>query len=29
MCIVFVAAQAGLFDVEAHPDTLLLQLEVK
>ncbi|WIM94134.1 hypothetical protein ACTOB_006135 [Actinoplanes oblitus] len=29
MCIVFVAARAGLFDVEAHPDTLLLQLEVK
>ncbi|BCY12825.1 hypothetical protein L3i22_079130 [Actinoplanes sp. L3-i22] len=28
-CIVFVASQAGLFDVEAHPDTLLLQLEVK
>jgi hypothetical protein len=29
MCVVFVASQAGLFDVEAHPDTLLLQLEVK
>ncbi len=29
MCIVFVASQSGLFDVEAHPDTLLLQLEVK
>ncbi|GIF03976.1 hypothetical protein [Actinoplanes siamensis] len=29
MCIVFVASRAGLFDVEAHPDTLLLQLEVK
>ncbi|AEV86439.1 hypothetical protein ACWT_5422 [Actinoplanes sp. SE50] len=28
-CIVFVASQAGLFDVEAHPDTLLLQLEVQ
>lgn len=28
-CIVFVASQSGLFDVEAHPDTLLLQLEVK
>ncbi|WP_157441217.1 hypothetical protein [Actinoplanes awajinensis] len=28
-CIVFVASRAGLFDVEAHPDTLLLQLEVK
>ncbi|MFI1993603.1 hypothetical protein [Actinoplanes sp. NPDC020271] len=29
MCVVFVASRAGLFDVEAHPDTLLLQLEVK
>jgi hypothetical protein len=28
-CIVFVASQAGLFDVEAHPDTLLLQLQVQ
>ncbi|MEV6342714.1 hypothetical protein [Actinoplanes sp. NPDC051851] len=28
-CILFVADRAGLFDVEAHPDTLLLQLEVK
>ncbi|GAA4587678.1 hypothetical protein BJY16_008302 [Actinoplanes octamycinicus] len=28
-CIVFVASRAGLFDVEAHPETLLLQLEVK
>lgn len=28
-CIVFVASQSGLFDVEAHPDTLLLQFEVK
>ncbi|WP_285553871.1 hypothetical protein [Actinoplanes regularis] len=29
MCVVFVASRPGLFDVEAHPDTLLLQLEVK
>jgi hypothetical protein len=28
-CVSFVADRAGLFDVEAHPDTLLLQLEVK
>jgi hypothetical protein len=28
-CISFVADQAGLFDVEAHPDTLLIQLEVR
>ncbi|GIF14513.1 hypothetical protein [Actinoplanes teichomyceticus] len=28
-CVVFVASRPGLFDVEAHPDILLLQLEVK
>ena len=28
-CVSFVADRAGLFDVEAHPDTLLLQLEVR
>jgi hypothetical protein len=28
-CASFVADRAGLFDVEAHPDTLLLQLEVR
>jgi hypothetical protein len=28
-CVSFVADQAGLFDVEAHPDTLLVQLEVR
>ena len=28
-CVSFVAGRAGLFDVEAHPDTLLLQLEVR
>lgn len=28
-CVSFVADRAGLFDVEAHPDTLLLQLEVE
>ena len=28
-CVLFVADRAGLFDVEAHPETLLLQLEVR
>ncbi|MEU4240212.1 hypothetical protein [Actinoplanes sp. NPDC026619] len=28
-CVTFTADLAGLFDVEAHPDTLLLQLEVR
>jgi hypothetical protein len=28
-CTQFVADRVGLFDVEAHPDTLLLQLEVR
>jgi hypothetical protein len=28
-CVSFVADRAGLFDVEAHPDTLLVQLEVR
>lgn len=28
-CVSFVADRPGLFDVEAHPDTLLLQLEVR
>jgi hypothetical protein len=28
-CVSFVADMAGLFDVEAHPDTLLVQLEVR
>ena len=28
-CVSFLADRAGLFDVEAHPDTLLLQLEVR
>jgi hypothetical protein len=28
-CVTFTAGQAGLFDVEAHPDTLLVQLEVR
>ena len=28
-CVSFVADLAGLFDVEAHPDTLLVQLEVR
>ena len=28
-CLSFVADRAGLFDVEAHPDTLLVQLEVR
>jgi hypothetical protein len=28
-CASFVADRAGLFDVEAHPDTLLVQLEVR
>lgn len=28
-CVAFTPDRAGLFDVEAHPDTLLLQLEVR
>lgn len=28
-CVSFVADRAGLFDVEAHPSTLLVQLEVR
>jgi hypothetical protein len=28
-CVSFTADRAGLFDVEAHPDILLLQLEVR
>jgi heme/copper-type cytochrome/quinol oxidase subunit 2 len=28
-CVSFVADRPGLFDVEAHPDTALLQLEVR
>ena len=28
-CVAFTADRAGLFDVEAHPDTLLVQLEVR
>ncbi|GIM93429.1 hypothetical protein [Paractinoplanes toevensis] len=28
-CVSFTADRAGLFDVEAHPDTLLVQLEVR
>jgi hypothetical protein len=28
-CVLFVADRAGLFDVEAHPATLLLQVEVR
>jgi hypothetical protein len=28
-CLAFTADRAGLFDVEAHPDTLLVQLEVR
>jgi hypothetical protein len=28
-CISFIAERAGLFDVEAHPETLLAQLEVR
>ncbi|MFD0522638.1 hypothetical protein [Paractinoplanes durhamensis] len=28
-CAAFTADRAGLFDVEAHPDTLLVQLEVR
>ena len=28
-CVTFSADMVGLFDVEAHPDTLLLQLEVR
>ncbi|MBB2944356.1 hypothetical protein FB565_004085 [Actinoplanes lutulentus] len=28
-CVLFVADRAGLFDVEAHPETLLLQIEVR
>jgi hypothetical protein len=28
-CVSFTADRAGLFDVEAHPDILLVQLEVR
>ncbi|WP_433719221.1 hypothetical protein ACQP2Y_32150 [Actinoplanes sp. CA-051413] len=28
-CVSFVADRSGLFDVEAHPETLLVQLEVR
>ncbi|WP_157410947.1 MULTISPECIES: hypothetical protein [Actinoplanes] len=28
-CVLFVATRSGLFDVEAHPETLLLQIEVR
>jgi hypothetical protein len=28
-CVSFVADRAGIFDVEAHPDVLLVQLEVR
>jgi len=28
-CVTFVADRSGLFDVEAHPETLLVQLEVR
>ena len=28
-CVSFVAERSGLFDVEAHPETLLVQLEVR
>ncbi|WP_203817399.1 hypothetical protein [Paractinoplanes ferrugineus] len=28
-CVSFTADRAGLFDVEAHPDILLLQLQVR
>lgn len=28
-CVLFVADRTGVFDVEAHPETLLLQLEVR
>lgn len=28
-CVLFVAGQPGLFDVEAHPSTLLAQIEVR
>ena len=28
-CVLFVADRTGVFDVEAHPDVLLLQLEVR
>jgi hypothetical protein len=28
-CVTFVADRSGVFDVEAHPETLLVQLEVR
>ncbi|MBG0562739.1 hypothetical protein [Actinoplanes aureus] len=28
-CVLFVAGRTGVFDVEAHPEILLLQLEVR
>jgi hypothetical protein len=28
-CVTFVADRTGVFDVEAHPETLLVQLEVR